>query len=486
MVRLFFLFILFLFLPVASLSALETTADIALLKVVPDKSQVEMGKFLSVRIIYIGDSVPDSSSHDLWFEDFFVEHRETETETLPNALIQFTEYLRLYPRSSGNKTLGSIAMGGAFAQPVSIKVLPVIRKGIDGTPYWQALPESIWQGETIKVSITQNLLHPSNQVIAEDVVFPGFYVQSTEQEVWLKNDIKKVQLNWMITANKQGVFQLDLPAIVQRGRGRWRFYLPRAVLEVKPLPAYLPATVPVGQLSIETGLSYKGDQPFWWVELRNKGQLPEEIYGIRKQLSALTGLDAELVEQLSDTYLSIKQAGPDEDGFPSQRGFIQRYQIPVPEWTWGFTEGPEISAAYFSVQAGHTKIIKKHLPAVWHISKPWLSVFFVLFCLVLLLLLYGLNKGLKNIMAWRHYRHLLSQTHQAHELRKLLLLQGDFLTLDAWAADGFVQQEAKNNIARQLNALCYAQTSPHSLDIIKQQLIALYSWKYWLVIKQKM
>ena len=36
-------------------------------------------------------------------------------------------------------------------------------------------------------------------------------------------------------------------------------------------------------------------------------------------------------------------------------------------------------------------------------------------------------------MAWRRYRFLLSQTSQAHKLRKMLLAQGDFQILEAWS-----------------------------------------------------
>jgi len=489
MVRSLLLYLLFVFLSLPGFSAGQAAvghiANSSLLNVLPGKPQVEMGKFLSVRIVYIGDSVPESSYLGQWFEDFFVDRQETETENLPDGLIQYTEYLRLYPRSTGNKVLDSIALGGAFARPVSIKVMPAIRAGIDGAPHWQSLPESIWQGETIKVSIVQDLLHPSNQIVAEKVLFPGFYVQGPEKEIILHDNIKSVQLNWFITANNHGVFQLDAPAIVQRGRGRWRFYLPRAVLKVKPLPSYIPATIPVGKLSIQTGILYKDNKPFWWAELRNEGQLPEEVYGIRSQLSELLNLPVESVKQLSVEEFKAQE----NSDYPS--GFIHRYQIAVPEWTWGFSEGPEIIVPYFNVHKGQIKIVVKKFPAVWNISKSWRYVFLLTFVFILLAIFTLIVKGLKNIMAWRRYRSLLSQTSQAHKLRKMLLAQADFLTLEAWslASAQADNDEKLKNIAMQLNALCYAKSYANSnadprrisVNEIRQQIMEMHTFRYWLI-----
>ena len=492
MVRTLLFYLLFFLLPLPAVSAGHAAAHVtnsALLNVLPDKPQVEMGKFLSVRIVYIGDSLPENSYLGKWFEDFFIDRRETESENLANGLIQYTEYLRLYPRSTGNKVLGSIALGGAFARPVSIKVMPAIRAGIDAAPHWQSLPESIWQGETIKVSIVQNLLHPSNQIVAEKVLFPGFYVQGPEKEIVLHNNIKKVQLNWLITANNHGIFQLDAPAIVQRGRGRWRFYLPRAVLKVKPLPGYIPATIPVGKLSIQTGILYKDNKPFWWVELHNEGQLPEEVYGIRSQLSELLNLPVESVKQLS-----VEQFKAQENSdYPT--GFMHRYQIAVPEWTWGFSAGAEIVVPYFNVHKGQIRTVAKKIPAVWHISKSWRTVFLIAFVFILLVILKLIVKGLKNIMAWRRYRSLLSQTSQAHKLRKMLLTQGDFLTLEAWSTASAQADNDKKikNIARKLNALCYercylksyansnANHNPISVNEIRQQILEIHTFRYWLI-----
>jgi len=469
MVRgLIFLQFLLLLLMLLSVSTARSESDSSL-RIIVDKTQLEMGKYLSIRIVYIGNDVPDSINLQKWDKDFFVDRRGIETsEAIANQL-QTTEYLRLYPRSAGNKVLYSLASGGAISSPVNIKVITSVRNGVNGTPQWQPLPESIWQGETIKISIIQDLMHPSNEVIVDNVLFPGFTVQQLKPDYIKQNKVEKLRLNWLISAQSPGYYQLDAGAITQRGRGRWRFYLPYSRIKIKPLAAYIPPTVPVGQLSMETGLFYKENKAYWFVELKNKGQLAADIYGVATQLSKLTGLAIDLI------ILIIPESEPD---MPFQT--THRYQLPVPDWTWGFTREAEIHVPYFDVREGKLKTVSQKLPAVWQIPKAGKIVFFFLLLLVFLLALFVLYKGIKNILAWRHYRRLVKQTQTPLQLRQLLLTQGNFSTLEEWSKNdrSLKKLTLAKNIAGQLNALCYARSGSVielSLEEIKQLLIKLLS-----------
>ena len=458
------------------------------LKIIVDKSQVEMGKYLSARIVYTGKHIPDSSHLEKWYDDFFVDRRNKESETLANSLIQTTEFLRLYPRATGNKVLHSIALGGAIAYPVKIKVIPVIRNQIDGTPHWQPLPETIWQGETIKLSISQNLLDLSNQIVIEDGLFTGFVTQLLDQKE-VKNDNveqknqKNIQLSWLITANSPGTFQLEAPAIVQRGRGRWKFYLPRVHLKVKPLPSYIPPTIPVGKLSIQTGFFYAQKQAFWFVDLHNEGLLADEIYGMRTQLSELTG---QPIETVTFSALHTQQNASLES--------VHRYQVAVPQWSWAFNEGPEIIVPYFDVLEGQIKRVSKKLPGVWNIPYTAIYVLLLVIGVIVMLVILQLFRGLKTILAWQTFSKHLNDSHTPYELRQLLLAQGSFLNLEQWSQAKYFysRTNAAKCIARQLNRLCFSQLknqqlinkteSPEvSINRIKYLLTELYTLKFWLM-----
>lgn len=463
MVRLCCFFLLLIFFSVSGLADEQPK-----LSVKPDKTQVEMGKYFSVSLIYIGKTIPDISHLQKWYHDFYIDRRDTEAEDLSNGLIQYTENLRLYPRSTGKKVLHAIAMGGAIASPVMLNVVPIVRKGIDAAPQWQLLPDTIWQGETIKVSVIQNLLHQSNTVVVDNVSFPGFSVHALEQEIISIDHIKKIKLSWLITAQSYGVHQLELPSIVQRGRGRWRFYLPRMQIAVKPLPSYIPPTVPVGKLSIQTGLISDKNKLFWFVDLQNEGFFPEEIYGIRKQLADLAGIAVEMVK------LFHTQSAPEVP-----KGYIQRYQFPIPDWSFGTAKGDKVSISYFDVHEGRILKISNTLPRVWSIPVLGQNLFYIFLLFILCGLVWSLYKGWKKRLNRKNFLSLLNQIRHSYELRQLLLSQADCYTLDEWSlkqSSSNKKNQAKS-IANQLNSLCYARSSQISLSDIKQQLVQLYSMK---------
>lgn len=437
------------------------------LRIIIDKAQVEMGKYLLVRLEYSGDHVPEMSNLQQWSDDFFVDRLEQGAEKLSDSRFLYTEKMRLYPRQAGEKVLHAVALGGAIARPVRIMVLPAIRKGIDGTPHWLALPESIWQGQTIVLGIEQKLLHPSNQVSMDKAEFPGFWLEKLDAKPGLEEDVDTLQLRWLINAQSSGTMILEAPMLEQRGRGRWRFYLPRISLNVKPLPSYIPPTVPIGKLSIGTGLFVSKNKSHWQVVLQNQGLLPEEVHGIRMQLAKLSGWPAEKIQ------LSHSRAELDP------MLFAQSYSVPLPEWSLGFLDGPEIFVSYFDVDEGRIKTLSRRLPGVWAMPVIWQYLLGFVFVLVLLLLLKWLIKTLTNLRTWRRYRQTIRQAQESHELRRLLLMHVGCRTLDDWAlvAPGTLA----NHIAGQLNELCFSQSLSRSckasLEDIKQALLQLYTYR---------
>lgn len=449
-------------------------SDLPQLTINTNKTQLEMGKYLTVKIKYTGYEIPDNSDLEHWYEDFYIERGETESENLSANIIQTTQKLRLYPRSSGAKVLHALVLGGALARPVTIKVLPVIRDGIDGTPYWQDLPQTIWQGQTIQLSIVQNLLHAANQVVVDKARFNGFDVLGPEQlhltKIKNNKEYRQIKINWLLTPYNTGDLVLEPPAIVQRGRGRWRFYLSRLNIEVKPLPDYLPVTLAVGQVSIKTALFYQNNRPYWSLELYNTGLLPDEVYGIRKQLAQIAGIQPEAV------YFSDTQAGQD-----GSKGFTHRYEIPVPAWTLAVLPAPELTMQYFNVVQGHISSLSQTFPSVSYITQSWRYTLFFIMALLLLLLFAGLLKFLFKLLAWRRFRKQLKQADKGYQLRQLLLNTGDFLTLEDWSEKMNLLHagESVYCIAQKLNKLCYASSSTLLIADIKLLLFKVYTFKFW-------
>jgi|GEM_PF-901318 len=457
-----FWLLIMLLLPV--LTAAQQPAK-SVIRMLVDKSHVEMGKYILLHLQYQGETIPQLSNPAVWYDDFFVDRRSEDAEKLSDGLIKYTETIRLYPRHTGEIILHAIALGGAVSRPLTLHVSPAVRHNIDGTPHWLPVVQDIWQGQTIIVTIEQRLFNSSNQLLPEDGVFPGFAVQPLVPVKRQEKDVTIVTLSWQLTAQTPGILQLEAPAIEQRGRGRWRFYLPRISIRVKPLPAYIPPAVPVGQLQMNTALIWIKDIPVWQVDFTNRGQLPDEIYSIRQQLASAAELTPDDVQQ--------HIIHPED-----KQNISQRYSIAAPQWIWGLGDGKTIHIDYFDVTAGQIKTVQGFLPAFWNVPQSWRYLLYGILLIILSGLIFVVLKFLQWLLAWQHYRQAIQQMYNAHQLRRLLLTQGRFATLEKWQSTR--TQYVSAELVRQLNSLCFAQQQSLELAAIKKNMVKLHSFIYWL------
>ena len=272
-----------------ALLVMTSVANAASLRIEAADTEVEMGKYLTLQIVYEGESAVGSADLRQWIDDFHIDVRDTTTENLLSGAIRTTQQLRLYPRAVGDTVLERIALGGAVAGPLRVTVAPTVRNGIDGTPRRIPLPDQVWQGQTFEIGVDAALMHPSNQIALDDAVLPGFDPQPLPRQTDSRNGVDVVRLRWRVTALQPGRHRLELPPIEQRGRGRWRFFLRAPEVRIVPLPSYLPPSVPVGKVTLESALLDDGARHFWEVIVRNRGRLPDASYGLRAALAGAAG-----------------------------------------------------------------------------------------------------------------------------------------------------------------------------------------------------
>jgi len=442
--------VLFLWLVLCSLPGVAATLDI-----VPEARQVEMGKYLDVLIVHEGESPVGGADLRQWADDFFIDRRDIESESLVNGSVRTTQHVRLYPRASGEKTLQRIALGGAVAGPLRINVVPAVRDGIDATPHWLAVPTQVWQGQTFEIGVELALLHPSNQIAVEQVDLPGFDVQPLPREHVSAAKGDSVRLHWRLTATKAGHLVLDLPAIEQRGRGRWRFYLKRAAIVVRPLPDYLPPSVPVGRVALRTAVQRQDGRTFWEVGVSNLGRLPESVYGMRSALADAAHRSAEEVGVGAVEY------------DPLTGRSSQRYRIAVPAWSLGWGRGPSIGLRYFDVDSGQLVTLQRSLPAVWRLPAPALYVLAGLGILLLVPIGISLRRLGVRLLARLRLRAALRDAGDVDALRRLLLAAAHCATLSEWAA-AWGGRSARE-LAEQLNAACFAGGDATSFEDLKRR-----------------
>lgn len=436
--------------------AMSTVAGAASLRIEGADAQVEMGKYLNLQIVYEGEAAVGSADLRQWADDFFIDLRDSATENLLSGAIRTTQQLRLYPRAPGEAVLERIALAGAVAGPLRVTVVPVVRDGIDGTPRWLPLPDRVWQGQTFEIGIEAALMHPSNQIVLDDALLPGFDAQPLPRHTESRNGVEVVRLRWRVTARIPGRHRLELPPIEQRGRGRWRFFLRAPEVRVLPLPSYLPPSVPVGKVTLESHLAHSDEQRYWQVLVRNPGQLPDATYGLRAALAGAAGIDPERV------------AVSDVETDPAAGVTLQRYRVPLPDWSLGWGEGAAVRLRYFDADLGQLIETQTRLPPVWRLPTYAGLVLGAVGMLLLILLALGLLRANQRLLARRHFRQQIAQAPDVHALRRLLIASTGHLTLTDWADAR--HDPGATEAAAWLNKACFSAGIQPDAAVLKQML----------------
>lgn len=439
-----------------ALLAMASVANAASLRIEGADTEVEMGKYLNLMIVYEGESAVGSADLQQWADDFHIDVRDSDTENLLSGAIRTTQQLRLYPRVPGETVLERIALGGAVAGPMRVSVIPAVRNGIDGTPRWISLPDRVWQGQTFEVGVDAALMHPSNQIALDDAVLPGFDPQTLPRQTDSFDGVELVRLRWRVTAVQPGRHRLELPPIEQRGRGRWRFFLRAPEIRVLPLPSYLPPSVPVGKVTMESALLDDGGRQFWQVHIRNRGQLPDASFGLRAALAGAAGIDPERVE--------VADVETDRAAGIS----LQRYRAPLPEWSFGWGGGPAVSLRYFDIDAGRLTEIQTRLPPAWRLPTYATSMLIVIGMLLLAAFATRLLRATRRLLARRRFRQQVAQAHDAHALRRLLITSTGSPTVTDWAATQ--RHPVATEVAASINKVCFSAATPVDIATLKHTL----------------
>lgn len=420
-----------------------------------DKSQVEMGKFIIATITYHGSSPPAAIDLSQWQDDFYLDRNDPEIVVNENNQLQQQTHARLYPRHSGDITLDAIAAGGAIAYPRHVQVRPAIRNGIDATPKLLALKTEYWADEAIDIQIDVALHDQRNNVVASDFE-PEFFdslrlpdqpIDSTQQPA--------IRLHWQLLSARKGDYWLELPSIVQRGRGRFRFYLPKLKLHIKPLPAYLAPTVPVGQPKVTVAIKTIENQEILQLSIQNRGRLPDGLQGFSDFLQAM-GID-------ESTVISTDIA---------QQGIITRIkQIPLPTWLW--PRQIDYRLNYFDSAAGQLKTLQQPLPWLWHAPRGF---YWLMILLATLLMFLGMNRLDRWAARWRKRYRLRQQLLRAKnpaQLRKSLIDSADVKTLQQWVQQSSRQLTQAHALAIRLDRACFSNQPTQGFSALKQDSIRL-------------
>ncbi|OQW97557.1 MAG: hypothetical protein BWK73_54165 [Thiothrix lacustris] len=261
----------------------------------------------------------------------------------------------------------------------------------------------VWQRErtTLTVEVQSNDRFATLEASLPRI--EGIDVQALPATNEASPDGKRIlRLTWQLSAHTPGTQSIQLPTIRYNlnGRDAAQWQPPVQTLDVQALPPYLPPTIPVGHVEIESHIEPNGWlQPdhlaYWHISLYSNAVNTAQFPPILKQIQTTQGVEV----------------------FPATVGAahepsLQRldYRIPLKARSSGKLDLPTLQWHWFDPATGRLEQIRYTPPTPWVLAWAWRVILTISGGLLLLV---GLRKA--GYMAYRHLRrwHSKRQVWQA-------------------------------------------------------------------------
>jgi hypothetical protein len=356
-----------------------------------DTRQVEYGK--SVRLtLETNRSSPSLNAISLnsLDKDFVVETVYSSARTADPTGQR--RAVRLYPRHSGKLVIPALHYQELTSQAIDIQVTRAVDHKTN-TPVRienHIEQDNVWLKQAVKVTMEFETRASIIVLDTEPVRIDNFQILQIPTDHRTAEDGSNNTLHrigWILFPTRVGSYHLQLPAIqyIRDGVTTHRFYPPPMTLEVRPLPRYVPATMPVGNMTLEMRLpeqwfAQAGKLQYLSVLLRGDGIRQQDLLSLEQQFKSTDAIN--YYPASTDDELRT-----DFSGLTS----IREYRIPFVMQTSGLIRPPSLRIQYFDPDSGRI-VTRQVVPeSVISISRWWLYA-------GLVLLLAGL---------WRMYRYFM-------------------------------------------------------------------------------
>ena len=277
----------------------------------------------------------------------------------------------------------------------------------------------------------------------------------------------------------QQSLQLPLLSYLHDGVATHRFNPPALTLSVQPLPAYLPATTQVGELSVQ-----RLSPHFAWLRSGERGDLQLNIRGDGVPSTLWSLPLPELQGSTAIEPQPIRARLQETVGF---NGVTSSYALSLPFETANsqFWDSQPLLLEYFDPQQG------KRVTQTLSLPTPWIITAWQGWGLLLMLVVAGIWLGRKAIDWWQIQRrlaiaylqawHLIDGAKEAVDLRQAQSCiaaaegWGPHLGLDAWLGHWQAMQtwQGLSRWQQGMQALCYHGETGMLADLSQQMLTML-------------
>lgn len=362
-------------------------------------SVVEYGRPVTLTLTAVGLNKDLSLLRlDNLTSSFYIESRDLESEKLElvdeetgDEIFQQRLKLKMYPRQTGKLLIPAFTLEEVSSNQLELTILEARNSGhsiqLDST----TSSTQVWQREKILISLTLYTADEFATVKLAQQAVAGVEITALPvSRVWNENKnggLSTIKTGWSLLPLRPGNSEIELPAVEYHLNGVVRrvFHLPNLKLNIRPLPSYLPPTIPVGKIKISSSISvrnsestrllYTDELAYWNVSIESKSLTPYWLPPVLRQIKP--GKDISFFPAISTRSMQTDESGVN--------GRVS-HSIPFKPLANGYTDIPSLEIKYFDPLTGRLETLVHQTEPSFSFgifSRITVTLFFVVFILVL-------------------------------------------------------------------------------------------------------
>ena len=290
----------------------------------------------------------------------------------------------------------------------------------------------VWQRQQILITIQAETIDSFARLEAEDFQQKGFSIIAYPFERNERDNKTQLVLKWAVFPFISGEQELKLPDIIFRpNRGRKKVLNVKALkLRVRKLPIYIPPTMPVGKIRLESSWQ-QGKIIFtkklleWSVKVTGDSVVAQTMPSISQQVLATKFLQVLPIKRSQKTLMN-------EKGIVSQREYV----IPLKAVINGIFSLPKIEVQYFEPISGKLEKVSLIQPLRLSLHKWlfWLMVL-VLFSLLAWILWEGSTMAKTWLSVFIKRKQAITLFSKAENYQQIRSAVNQLSLLEGWEAN---------------------------------------------------
>ena len=314
---------------------------------------------------------------------------DTRDKRWPNQPVQILKF-KLYPRY-----IGKIIIPHLSANDLKTKEREIdVNIGGTGEPKISSSTNKPYERQQFILNISIKSDDSTSRLsISEDFKINGF--ESTSLPFIRIKEINGTYTNkigWALTALKSGEQKIELPPVEYSVSGvlRKQFYLPHNIINIKPLPSYVPPTLPIGEITLES------QPPYTW--LIQADTLAYWKINIKGEVNNAYRLPAILRQIKSNSHFQFLPVNSKHLSEISNNNLlsITNYTIPFKALSSGFLKLPDLTIQYFDPNKGGIKDVTYKSSRVFVLGLFWeITLGIFVFYLIYTLFIFTFKKAIK-------------------------------------------------------------------------------------------